>query len=53
MKYFFEADIRQHWERPFVCTDEKGDFQSFYEIGKSYSDAVSSCKRISNFEVNF
>ena len=53
VKYFFESTNLLHWRRPCVCTDRDEKIQVYLEIGKSYSEAVLSCRRITNFEECF
>ena len=53
VKYFFEPKHLLHWKRPFVCTDNEGKFQLYGDIGKPYSEAVLTCRRIDDFEDRF
>ena len=53
VKYFLEPTNLLHWRRPCVCTDSDGRLQVYLEIGKPYSEAVISCRRITNFEERF
>ena len=53
VKYFLEPTNLLHWRRPCVCTDRDGRLQVYLEIGKPYSEAVLSCRRITNFEERF